>query len=215
MSSRTTMFVLVMLAAVALLLNCADVPSTGPAPPDLRAQFRFIHAAKDLGAVEVKVDGVSQGSVSFQGSTSYKEFPAGSRNVTLSSGERVPFAMATNQRGTVVILPAASGAAHEFLGLSERRIFDSPQTAVRFVNLNSVYEVDVTMIAGTDTISATGLAFKEASSYKAAKRGTYAIRVTRVGGATVVASSTLDVSTSHTSTTLGDSTAVVANFADN
>jgi len=214
MSSRTIMFVLVTLAAAALFLNCADVPSTGPTPPEFFAEYRFVHANPGLGSVQIAVDGAAQGSLTFTGNLAHKRFLAGSRQVNLTPGGSQAVAMPTDQRGTIVLLSAGAGVT-EFFRLDERRIFDSPRTGVRVANFNRNFEVDVTL-AGPDTISVTGLAYKEASGYNAVRAGNYAITVKPAGvNSVTLATSSITVSASHTSMIMGDSTAVVANLTDN
>lgn len=203
-------------AAATLFLGCAEVPSTGPAPPDLRAEFRFVHAAPELGDVQVSVDGVAQGTLGFAASTPYANYPAGSRAVTLSNGESQFVAMSTDLRGTIALLPAASGAAREFFRLTERRIFDAPATALRVINFNPAHNVVVNLTAASDTVASMSLGYKASSGYRALNAGNYTIVVKAADRDTVLASAAVAVSTSQTTMILGNGgTVVLANLTDN
>lgn len=214
MISPKARVVMAMLVSAAVL-SCADVPSTGPTPPDFRAEFRFVHAAPELGNVQLAVDGVQQGALDYAGDLAHREYPAGSREVALSSGDRQFVAMSTNLRGTVVLLPATAGAPREFFRLSERRVFDAPQVAFRVANFYAPATVDVTVTAGADTVLAASLAYKGVSNYQAVPAGSYTVEAKIAGSNTVLVSSPLSVSTSHTSMILGDaSAALIKNVAD-
>lgn len=214
MISPKTRVVMAMLVSAAVL-SCADVPSTGPTPPDFRAEFRFVHAAPELGNVQLAVDGVQQGALDYAGDLAHREYPAGSREVALSSGDRQFVAMSTNLRGTVVLLPATAGAPREFFRLSERRVFDAPQVAFRVANFYAPATVDVTVTAGADTVLAASLAYKGVSNYQVVPAASYTVEAKIAGSNTVLVSSPLSVSTSHTSMILGDaSAALIKNVAD-
>lgn len=214
MISPKARVVMAMLVSAAVL-SCADVPSTGPTPPDFRAEFRFVHAAPELGNVQLAVDGVQQGALDYAGDLAHREYPAGSREVALSSGDRQFVAMSTNLRGTVVLLPATAGAPREFFRLSERRVFDAPQVAFRVANFYAPATVDVTVTAGADTVLAASLAYKGVSNYQVVPAASYTVEAKIAGSNTVLVSSPLSVSTSHTSMILGDaSAALIKNVAD-
>ncbi|MGH7491439.1 MAG: hypothetical protein ACREOO_03485 [bacterium] len=217
MASTRTKRLMASLAAATLLLGCADVPSTGPTPPDLRAEFRFMHAAPELGAVQVSVDGVGQGSVDFSNSTPRSNFPAGSRSISLSNGESQFVAMATDLRGTVVLLPAAPGAPREFFRMAERRIFDTPQTALRLINFNPDRSVVVNINSGTTAVATFTLGYKESSGYQAVNAGNYIIEVKETETDTIaLATTSVNVTTSHTTAILGNASSVVlSNLVDN
>ena len=202
--------------SAALLLSCAEVPSTGPDTPEVLSEFRFVHAAPELGNVQVAVDGAAQGDLAFGNSLAYKQFPAGSREVALSNGEKQFVAMSTDLRGTVVLLPSVGGAPREFLRVSERRIFDTPNLAVRVLNLNPNVSVDVRVIAGADTVTNARLGYKGDTGYRAAEASTYSVEVKEAGKDVVLASASLPVSTSHTVLVLGNAGAVsVKALSDN
>ncbi len=216
MASKVIKAILSTCTSAALLLSCADVPSTGPETPEVVSEFRFVHAAPELGSVQVTVDGVSQGDLTFSNSLAYKQFPAGSRQVALSNGETQFVAMSTDLRGTVALLPSVGGAAREFFRISERRIFDTPNLAVRVLNLNPNFSVDVRVIAGTDTVTNATLAYKGDTGYRVVAARNYTVEVKQAGSSTVLASSPLMVSTSHTAMILGDAAAVtVKSLSDN
>jgi hypothetical protein len=217
MASTRTKLLMASMVAATLLLGCADVPSTGPTPPDLRAEFRFVHAAPELGDVQVSVDGVAQGSLAFANGTAYNNYPAGSRAVALSNGESQFVAMATDLRGTVALLPAAAGAPREYFRLADRRIFDTPQTALRFVNFNPDRSVVVNVTSGTTEVASFNLGYKESSGYRTLNTGTYGIEVKQTADdTTALATTTVNVTTSHTTMILGTADSVVlSNLVDN
>lgn len=214
MSSRV-MKAFLSACTAAALLSCADVPSTGPGTPEVVSEFRFVHAAPELGSVSVSVDGAAQGDLVFSNSLAYKQFPAGSREVALSNGERQFVAMSTDLRGTIALLPS-SGGTREFFRISERRIFDTPNVAVRVLNLIPNLNVDVRVIAGADTVTNASLAYKGDTGYRIATARDYTIEVKQAGSNTVLATAPLTVSTSHTALILGNAGAVsVKGLADN
>ncbi len=215
MSLKASKLILSVCSA-ALLWSCAEVPSTGPTTPDVLSEFRFVHAAPELGNVQVSVDGAAQGDLAFGNSLAYKQFPAGSREVVLSNGERQFVAMSTDLRGTVALLPSVGGAAREFLRVTERRIFDTPNLAVRVLNLSPGVSVDVRVIAGTDTLASESLGYKGDTGYKVATAGAYVIEVKEAGKDVVLASTPLTVSTSHTALIMGSAGAIsVKALSDN
>jgi hypothetical protein len=215
MASSRTKLLMASLAAVTLLLGCADVPSTGPTPPDLRAEFRFVHAASELEEVRVFVDGVDQGPLVFANGTAYSNFPAGSRAISLSNGESQFVSMNSNFRGTVFLLPA-SGAPRKFLGMTERRLFDPPRTALRVVNFDPNRSVVMNITSGADTVATVGLDYEESSGYLAVSAGTYTIEVKEAQtDTTALATTSVNVSTSHTTMILSSDNAVVlSNLTD-
>lgn len=216
MSTRIIKVIVSMCAFTALLMSCADVPATGPQPPEVRSEFRFVHAAPDLGNVQVAVDGATQGDLAFGTSLSYKSFPAGSREVALSNGEKQFVAMSTDLRGTVALLPSIGGAAREFFRISERRIFDTPRVAVRVLNFNPNLNLDVRVIAGADTVANASLAYKGDTGYRVVSARDYTIEVKEAGKNVVLASAPLSVSTSHTAMILGNAGAVnIVSLSDN
>ncbi|KAA3620212.1 MAG: DUF4397 domain-containing protein [Calditrichaeota bacterium] len=129
MSWKTTTAVFISLMLAALLVGCADVPSTGPAAPDLKAEYRFINADVALAGGAVTVDGAGAGSLASAGSaTSHQSWDSGSRTVSFN-GESIKVSMETDWRGSVVLLPQVTignETVRNFLKVNERRIFDSP-----------------------------------------------------------------------------------------
>lgn len=202
------------------LMSCADVPSTGPQPPNLIAQFRFVHAAGDLGNVGVAVDGAAVGSLAFKAVLPHTEFPAGSRVAVLSSGDTLRIAMESYGRGTVVILPK-TGPVREYIKLSERRVFDPVNTSeawLRVVHAAEAPDVDIT-IAGLDTtVTLAGTAYQTATSYLRLPAGDYMITVAAAGDTTALLSSTLTLTNKRQSSlilgSVGAGTLALANLAD-
>ncbi|MGH7596684.1 MAG: DUF4397 domain-containing protein [bacterium] len=203
------------------LMSCADVPSTGPQPPNLIAQFRFVHAAGDLGNVGVVVDGAAVGSLAFKAALPYTEFPAGSRVAVLSNGDTLRIAMESYSRGTVVILPKA-GPVREIIKLSERRVFDSVNTGEAWLRIVHAAEVPnlFVKIVGPDTVRLSDTAFSNATNstnYLRLPAGNYTISVaTAADTTTILASATLNaVNKRQTSVILRSAGALeLVNLAD-
>lgn len=206
------------LLLMAGLMSCADVPSTGPQPPNLISQFRFVHAAGDLGSVGVAVDGAAVGNFAFKAALPYTEFPAGSRLAVLSSGDSLRIAMESYGRGTVVILPK-TGPVREFIKLSERRVFDSASTGsalLRIVHAAAAPNLFV-KIEGPTTVRLNDAAFRSATNYLQLPAGSYTISVAAAEDTTtVLASATLNaVNKRQTSVILGSAAALeLVNLAD-
>jgi hypothetical protein len=203
------------------LMSCADVPATGPEPPVLIAQFRFVHAAGDLSKIGVKVDGANLGEVAFKGAIPHTEFPAGNRVTVLSTGDTLRFAMESYKRGTVVILPK-TGPVREFVKLSERRVFDPANTGqalLRIVHAAEAPDLFVKIAGAGRTVRLNSVAFKSASDYLQFPAGNYTITVAAASDtATVLAAATLEAANKRqTSVILGNTgakTLALANFAD-
>ena len=197
MRQKSTTAALWLIVAAAWLVGCADVPSTGPTPPNYVAQFRFIHAAGDLGNVGVSVDGAAIGTLAFQGIIPYTEFPAGARVATLSSGDTLRIAMQPERRGSIVLLSRA-GVVRDYLTLTERRVFDpvaTNQAWVRIVNVAAEPGLDVRVIAGADSaIVESGMVLRDDTGYQQITAGSYTISLIATGDATntVLASATLN-----------------------
>jgi hypothetical protein len=185
------------LLLVALLSSCVDVPATGPTPPALKAEYRFIHAATDMGDVAVTVDGAAAGSLAFKGVLPHAEYTSGTKTVKLSNGETVLLSMSTDYRGTFLLLDKAAGE-RAFLKIQERRVFDSPQNkdslTVRVMNCSAdVGAVDVTLEGTTGTASWTGLAYRAVGAYKKMPVGSYTMTVKAAGGTDALATTSVAV----------------------
>lgn len=196
MRRKSTQAVLSLLLLAAWLAGCADVPSTAPKPPEYVAQFRFFHAAGDLGNVGITVDGAPIGTVDYRGAIPHTQFPAGSRVAVLSNGDTLRIAMPIERRGSVLLLPRA-GAARDFLVLTERRVFDpatTNQAWVRVVNASTAPELDVQVSDGVDAaIHVTNMAPKDTTDYRRIAAGSYTISLIASGDTTntVLASAAL------------------------
>ncbi len=197
MRQKSTTAALWLIAAAAWLVGCADVPSTGPTPPNYVSQVRFIHAAGDLGNVGVSVDGAAIGTLAFQGAIPHASFPAGARVATLSNGDTLRIGMQPERRGSIVLL-GRIGQARGFLTLTERRVFDpvaTTQALVRIVNVAAEAGLDVRVIAGADTaIAESGMVSRDDTGYQQIAAGSYTISLIATGDATntVLASATLN-----------------------
>jgi hypothetical protein len=176
-----------LIAAAAWQVGCADAPSTGPTPPDYVSQYRFIHAASDLGDVGVAVDGAAIGTLGFQGAIPHVQFPAGSRVAVLSNGDTLRISMQPERRGSVVILQRI-GQARDYINLTERRVFDPTTTSeawVRIVNVSPEPALDVRVIAGADTaIADSGMVVRDDSGYHRIAVGNYTISLIATGDTT-------------------------------
>jgi hypothetical protein len=192
MNLKSIMAVLIILILSVWLMSCTDVPSSGPTPPEFNAQFRFINAAEDLGDVGVSVDGASVGTVPYLGEIAHRTFLAGSRVISLSSGDSQPIAMDADQRGSIVILPLTA-ATREFLKLNERRIFDpatTPKALTRIVHASpDAGDVEATLV-GTDTTITATASFRDVSPYVSVPAGQYTLTVTTAAGDTLEATFT-------------------------
>lgn len=187
MRQRSIRVVPSLLVLAVWLAGCADVPSTGPTPPEYVAQFRFIHAAGDLGNVGVSVDGAALGNLAFQGFIPHVQFPAGERVAALSNGDTLRIPMGTERRGSVVLLSRV-GQARDFIILTERRVFDPIATSkawVRLVNASPEPSLDVRVIAGADTaIADSGMVVRDDSGYHRIAVGNYTISLIATGDTT-------------------------------
>ena len=185
------------LLLVALLSSCVDVPSTGPTPPPLKAEYRFIHGAPDMGDVSMTVDGAAAGNLTFKGVLPYAEYTSGTKTVKLSNGETVLLSMSTDYRGTFVLLNKVEGE-RTFLKIQERRVFDSPvrkdSLTVRAVNCSpDAGAVDINIEGTAGNAKWTGLAYKSLGAYKKMLPGSYTMTVKPAGGTDVLATTTVTV----------------------
>jgi hypothetical protein len=212
MVSKTCTVVVGIFVIAALVVSCADVPSTGPTIKDQRSLYRFINAASDLTSATLSVDGGSVGAVAYQGNSQYIDFPAGSRRVIATGGaapDTGQIAMDTDQKGTVVILPKRStDKARLFLNVRERRVFDPTgvDTAATVVVANTSPDmaIDVSLV-GANTYKVANVVFAEAASnLKSAfvPAGDYTINVTQKDSTTVLATSTVSLSLKRRYTTV-------------
>ncbi|NLP10726.1 DUF4397 domain-containing protein [bacterium] len=185
------------LLLVALLSSCVDVPTTGPTPPPLKAEYRFIHGAPDMGDVSITVDGVAAGNLPFKGVLPHAEYTSGTKTVKFSNGESVLLSMSTDYRGTFVFLNKVEGE-RTFLKIQERRVFDDPANkdslTVRVANCSpDVGPVDITLEGTAGTASWTGLAYKGIGAYKKMPVGAYTLTVKAAGGADALTTTTVNV----------------------
>ncbi len=127
-TKQRTTFLLIgaFLLIIALLSSCVDVPSEGPTPPGLQAEYRIIHAATDMNQVGVTVDGKALGNLAFKGVIPHQEYTSGTKNLVLSNGEEVIVSMSTDYRGSFILLNAEGDPLQRtYLKLQERRMFDN------------------------------------------------------------------------------------------
>ncbi len=213
MSWKTTTAVFVSLMLAALLVGCADVPSTGPTPPEFKAEFRFVNAAADLDGSAVSVDGANIGTLAGPGSAlAYRSYNAGSRIVTIT-GDSIIVSMETDWRGSVFLMPEITigeKTTRQFVKVNERRIFDSPvskkevvaedgtktlEDAPRFriVNaINAELPVNVTlwMNDSTEVDFASDVESQKFDGYKFVDMASYTVYVTDAAGDTLTSFAT-------------------------
>jgi len=183
---------------VALLSGCVDVPTSGPTPPALKAEYRFIHAASDLGEVGVSVDGKSVGTFNFRQGIDHQEYTSGTKEVALSDGETLLVSMSTDYRGTFVILGKEAGE-RTFLKLQERRMFDNPTVADTVGAIRPVHcspdapSVDITIAGPGGSFTWSGVAYRRIGAYQRVTPGDYTVTVKPAGGTDAVLTSTVTV----------------------
>ncbi len=210
MKLRSTMVMLSVLLLVVWLVGCTDVPSNGPTPPTLEAEYRVLNAS-ELSSADMTFDlGPAATGLGFGQANSHQTYPAGNRvGVIGGSGDTLRVAMTTDQRATVLVLPLTT-TFREFIKLVERRIFDPAQTAtgkVRVVHgaattTGAGPDVDVT-VAGSDTsITLSGMSFKDVGSYLSIPSGTYTVSVFAAGDSTAATSASVDVGNARSTSVL-------------
>lgn len=144
MKLKHNSFMLVaMVLGVAGFTGCVDVPSTGPTPPNMQADFRFVNGQADLGSVSIEIDGEAVGTIDFAENTTHRTFNAGSRNMVLSNGDTRAVAMPSERRGTYVLLALDAGV-RDMVRLDERQRF----------NPVAVGEIQKTIHVPEDTVNA-------------------------------------------------------------
>lgn len=182
MSLRSMIAVGCTILIALFLISCADVPSTAPEFPDFKAQVRFIHAASDLGDVELLVQETvgagftSKGTLSFQGSLGYFEIPAGNRQFTLRSGgsdiSTEQLAIESDGKITILILPSTP----RLKLYKERRTFDAlPDTVgqVRFIGAISGDNTYDIVNTADGSVVAENIGFGGSSGYVNLPAGSY------------------------------------------
>ncbi len=226
MSRVTMLAMLSALLSLAWLVGCTDVPSNGPTPPTLEAEYRVLNAS-ELASVDMTFDsGPAASGLGFGQANSHQTYPAGNRvGVIGGSGDTLRVAMTTDQRATVLVLPLTS-SFREFIKLVERRIFDPAQTAtgrVRFVHgaaadSTAGPDVDVTLAGSDTTITLSGISFRDVGGYQSVPSGTYTLSVFAAGDTTATTSVSVDVgNTRSTSVLVSDASGALSlvNLSDN
>ncbi|MCA9733588.1 DUF4397 domain-containing protein [candidate division KSB1 bacterium] len=112
-----------LIVLVLSMTGCVDVPSTGPTPPNMQADFRFVNGQADLGAVSIEIDEQAIGSINFGEALAHQTYNAGSRTILLSNGDTRSIAMPSERRGTYVILALDAGV-RDMVRLDERQRFN-------------------------------------------------------------------------------------------
>ena len=222
MRLRTTTAMLSLALGLAWLVGCTDVPSNGPAPPEVNSESRFLNADANLTASLAFDLGPAVSGLAFGQATSHQTFPAGARIAAVSGEDSLRIAMTTDQRATFIILPKTTDF-REVLRIVERRIFDPP--AVNPGKLQVVYvgadatgaagpAVDIVVTGADTTLSLNNSAFKFSSGYQNIPAGSYTIDVFVGGDSTASATTTVAVGNSrYTSVIVSDATGALS-FVD-
>ncbi|MDZ7263519.1 MAG: DUF4397 domain-containing protein [candidate division KSB1 bacterium] len=193
--TRFYWLLLMILIVIVIGLSCADVPSTGPTPPELISKFRFVNAAADLGTITFAVDEKSMGSLDYKASTATMDFPAGSHEIILSNNEKLLVAMSTYRKGIVVITPKID-TVRSAINLGERRTFDPAETdtgMVRFVHAAAAPKDVTVKVAGALNVS-KDLTYKGDTGFIKMPFGDYTVSVFESGVANALLSTTISVS---------------------
>lgn len=183
---------------IALVSGCVDVPTEGPTPPPLKSEYRFIHAATDMGDVAVSVAGQPAGNVSFTGQIAHADYGAGTKEISLSNGDKMLVSLSTDYRGTFVILNK-EGAERTYLKLTERRMFDAvawSDTAgtIRAVNCSpDAGPLDITVEGEGVSFSWASVPARGVGAAQIVKPGTYTVSVRLAGMPDVWSSTTVTV----------------------
>ncbi|HPR87850.1 MAG TPA: DUF4397 domain-containing protein [bacterium] len=190
------------LLTLALVMGCVDVPTEGPTPTPLRSEYRFIHAATDMGNVSLTVQGKAAGSVDFKGSIAHADYGSGTKELLLSNGDYLLISLSTDYRGTFVLLNK-EGVDRTYLKLTERRIFDSA-TIVDTVSVGAIRPVHCSADAGAADIYVDGpggsfswknVAYRGIGAYQKVTPGDYTVTVKAAGGADALYTTTVAVGT--------------------
>ncbi len=224
MKLKATIVILSSLLLSVWLLSCVDVSSTGPTPPVINSEFRFLNGAADAGNVGFAFDlGAAVSGLGFGEANSHQTYPSGNRLAVASNGDSLRIAMSAEQRATVVVLPLTL-ATREFVKLIERRIFDpagisTAKIRVAHAGLAGAAaggDLDVTF-AGADTSWTVTVSYRGVSGYASVPSGSYTLTATASGDSVAVATTTVDVSnTRATSVIIGDVSAPsFVNLSDN
>jgi hypothetical protein len=193
--NRFYWLLLLLVLVIVIGLNCADVPSTGPTPPELISKFRFVNAAADLGTISFAVDDKAMGSLEYKASTATMDFPSGSHKITLSNNENLLVAMSSYRKGIVVITPKID-TVRSAINLGERRTFDPAETdtgMVRFVHAAAAPKDVTVKVEGAITVS-KDVTYKGDTGFLKMPFGDYAINVYESGGTTALLTTTISVS---------------------
>ena len=172
-------------------LGCANVPSTAPDLPNLIAEFRFVNAAADVGALAMMVGETEEedgtvtfiadkdlGTVDYGTYTDYSTYPSGNKAIIVSTtSDTLRSAMGSYRYGTVIVLPK-TGAVRGILRLLERKTFELAAVdtgMVRFVNVCMLEDdVTLTITSATDTLGTT-IAYGEAYAHTQMPPGLYKV----------------------------------------
>lgn len=224
MKLKATIVILSSLLLSVWLMSCIDVSSTGADPPTIESEFRFLNAAADAGNVSISFDfGSGVSGLDFGDADTHQTYPSGNRLAVLSNGDSLRIAMTAEQRSTVVILPKVL-PTREFVKLIERRIFDASDTPTGRIRVAHAGlagaaaggDLDVTFTSADTSVTET-VSYRGVSAYAAVPAGSYTLTATASGDTVVVATTTVDVSNSRsTSVIVGDVSApTFVNLSDN
>ena len=167
---------------VGMLIVAAGMLAVLPvAEAGANADVRFVHAVPGGTAASLQVGGASLPPIGFGSATGYSDVPSGRTDLSLSAGgdtlADLSETLANGGRYTVVA--AGIPRKSELIVVRDGRP-QGGRARIRAINAAAeLGEVDVDL--GGRTV-ASGLAFKDASSYAAVDPGAYALEAIRPGG---------------------------------
>lgn len=186
MSLRQIFLALGLLLLIGVWGACVEIPNATVINQDFRSQARFVHARPGSPSGDVKVDGVTIGTIALGAATGYSEIASGTRSVVFGTSPAQNLSFGSEQQSTFAIYSDATGAL-AYLNLLEGHINKNNGKAgtakVKFVNLatgsgNVSFRSD--SVNGTDLRAA--VAFATAPQYTEVTPGTRAIFAASSGG---------------------------------
>lgn len=178
----------------------ATTAPPGPVPVLYTATIRFVHTARTLPTVAVRVDATIRDTISFEAASAYRVYPAGTRLIALLDNgsvlESEPVAFTVDAKATVFILDKPSGSSRRFSFLSERYIFQQPtlpdSALLRFVNASLGLDTASLHVGSPGGIMiGSRVPFGKASPYGSWQPGAMSLFLTRHNDTTVIGTPTV------------------------
>ncbi len=117
------------LSVIFLLSSCVKIPTEAPPLPNLKAKVRVIHAATDLGEVNVKLDGRSIATLAMESSSAYIDLNAGKHTFQVGEQPVDTLFIDTDFVGTVylaTVFISDGDTTDRFIKKRERWMFNPP-----------------------------------------------------------------------------------------